>query len=71
VTVRSAEVELVVEDGVAADLAVRGEKVRVEAGEPVTVALDGQGPHLEGQPMPVPGRQRGDGSVITATVPGT
>ncbi|WP_229052667.1 glycoside hydrolase family 65 protein [Aeromicrobium sp. Leaf350] len=71
VTVRTEEVELVVEDGDAAELSVRGEKVGVKSGSPVTIALDGQGPRLAGQPVPVPGRQRGDGSVITATVPGT
>lgn len=70
VTVRDAEVELTVEDGSSAELSVRGEAVVVEKGSPVTVALADQGPRIAGQPMPVPGRQRGDGSVITATVPG-
>ena len=70
VTVRDAEVELVVEDGDSAALSVRGEAVTVEKGSPVTVALADQGPRIAGQPKPVPGRQRGDGSIITATVPG-
>ncbi len=71
VTVRDCEVELVVEDGESAELSVRGEPLVVKMGAPVTVALRDQGPRLAGQPKPVPGRQRGDGSVITATVPGT
>ena len=70
VTVRDVEVELVVEDGDSAALSVRGEAVTVEKGSPVTVALADQGPRIAGQPKPVPGRQRGDGSIITATVPG-
>lgn len=70
VTVRDTEVELTVEDGGSAEISVRGEAVVVEKGSPVTVALADQGPRIAGQPMPVPGRQRGDGSVITATVPG-
>ncbi|MEG9224546.1 glycoside hydrolase family 65 protein [Aeromicrobium sp. Sec7.5] len=70
VTVRDTEVELTVEDGDSAALSVRGEAVTVQKGSPVTVPLADQGPRLAGQPRPVPGRQRGDGSVITATVPG-
>ncbi len=70
VTVRDTEVELTVEDGGSAEISVRGEAVVVEKGSPVTVPLADQGPRIAGQPMPVPGRQRGDGSVITATVPG-
>ncbi len=70
VTVRPAEVELVVEDGDAATLTVRDQLVTVTKGEPVTVQLHGQGPRLEGEPPPVPGRRRSDGTVITAIVPG-
>ncbi len=71
VTVRDCEVELVVEDGESAELSVRGEPLVVKMGAPVTVALREPGPRLAGPPKPVPGRQRRDGSVITATVPGT
>ena len=70
VTVRDTDVELLVEDGESAELSVRGEAVTVAKGSPVSVALADQGPRIAGQPKPVPGRQRGDGSVITATVPG-
>ena len=71
VTVRPDELELVVEDG--ADrlpFDVRGEEVVVGPEQPVTVALDGQGPRLEGQPPSPIGTRRSDGTVIGATVPG-
>jgi len=71
VTVEATSVELTVEDGSDATLVVRGETVTVKAGEPVTIALDGQGPRLEGEPAPVPGRRRSDGTIIAAIVPGT
>lgn len=70
VTVRRDELELTVEDGERAEFLVRGDAVVVEAGTPVTVPLDGQGPRLEGEPEPVAGRRRADGTVITAIVPG-
>ena len=55
-----------------ATLVVRGQTVTVKAGEePVSIALDGQGPRLEGEPAPVPGRRRSDGTIIAAIVPGT
>jgi alpha,alpha-trehalose phosphorylase len=56
---------------VSATLVVRGQEVTVTSDDPVSVPLDGQGPRLEGQPEPVPGRRRSDGTVITAIVPGT
>ncbi len=71
VTVRPERIEFVVEDGSSADLVVRGQRITVTAGEPVSVALDGQGPRIEGDPAPVPGRRRSDGTVIAAIVPGT
>ncbi|EFQ84636.1 glycosyl hydrolase family 65 central catalytic domain protein [Aeromicrobium marinum DSM 15272] len=71
VTVTPDAVQLQVEVGERAELVVRGEPVLVSAGEPVDVALDGQGPRLEGVPEPVAGRRRSDGTVITAIVPGT
>jgi len=71
VTVRPDEIEFLVEDGEKVDLEVRGESVQVTAGLPVTVPLAGQGPQLAGAPLPVAGRQRADGTVIGAIVPGT
>ena len=71
VTVLPDHVELAVEDGKQATLTVRGTEVTVTPGEPVTVPLDGQGPRIEGEPPPVPGRIRSDGTVISAIVPGT
>ena len=60
---------LTVEDGDRAEVSVRGDKVTVVAGEPVTVALKGQGPRLEGIPSLKAGSRRADGTVITAIVP--
>jgi alpha,alpha-trehalose phosphorylase len=71
VTVRPDEIEFLVEDGVKVELEVRGEAVQVTAGSPVTIPLAGQGPQLAGAPLPVAGRQRADGTVIGAIVPGT
>jgi alpha,alpha-trehalose phosphorylase len=71
VTVRPDALELEVEDGQSATFAVRGESVTVTADAPVTIELDGQGPRLEGEPPPVPGRRRADGTIISAIVPGT
>ena len=71
VTVRPDEIEFTVEDGEKVELEVRGEPVQVTAGSPVTVPLAGQGPRLAGAPLPVAGRQRADGTVIGAIVPGT
>ena len=71
VTVRPTELELAIEDGKEVTFAVRGTDVTVVPGDPTIVPLDGQGPRLEGEPPPVPGRIRSDGTVITAIVPGT
>jgi alpha,alpha-trehalose phosphorylase len=71
VTVRPTEIEFVIEAGEKVELEVRGEPVQVTAGTPVTVPLAGQGPQLVGAPLPVAGRQRADGTVIGAIVPGT
>ena len=59
------------ESGQEATLVVRGQEVKVLPGDPITVPLDGQGPRIEGEPPPVPGRRRSDGTIITAIVPGT
>ncbi len=70
VTVRADELDLHIEDGDEVTLEVRGESVTVSAGSPVSVQLKGQGPRLDGEPEPVAGRRRADGSVIGAIVPG-
>lgn len=64
-------VELVLETGMEATLVVRGQEVKVLPGDPITVPLEGQGPRIEGEPAPVPGRRRSDGTIIAAIVPGT
>ncbi|WP_456695160.1 glycoside hydrolase family 65 protein [Aeromicrobium sp. P5_D10] len=64
-------VDLEVEHGDEATLIIRGQSVTVRSGEPVSIALVGQGPRLEGEPEPVPGRRRADGTIIAAIVPGT
>nr|WP_139982485.1 glycosyl hydrolase family 65 protein [Nocardioides litoris] len=70
VTVREDELELLVEDGTGSlTFRVRGEPVTVSPGTPVTVALDGHGPRIEGEPPNPAGTRRADGTVITATVP--
>ena len=70
VTVRSDELELAIEEGEQVTLDVRGEAVTVTAEAPATVQLKGQGPRIDGEPEPVAGRLRADGSVIGAIVPG-
>ena len=70
VTVRQHEIEFVVESGDGVSVDVRGKQLELSAGPATTVPLDGQGPRIEGAPAPVAGRQRGDGSVIGAIVPG-
>ncbi|TGN31069.1 glycoside hydrolase family 65 protein [Aeromicrobium chenweiae] len=64
-------VDLCIEDGKEATLVIRGQEVTVTPGDPVSVPLDGHGPRLEGEPAPVPGRRRADGTIIAAIVPGT
>jgi alpha,alpha-trehalose phosphorylase len=71
VTVRQAEMEFAVESGEKVDFDVRGVPVQVTAESPITVPLTDQGLRLPGIPLPVAGRQRADGSVIGAIVPGT
>lgn len=70
VTVRQSEIEFAIESGDGVSVDVRGKQIDLSAGPPVTVPLDGHGPRIEGAPDPVPGRQRADGSVIGAIVPG-
>jgi alpha,alpha-trehalose phosphorylase len=70
VTLRSDDLDLAIEEGDEVTLDVRGESVTVSAGTPATIQLKGQGPRLDGEPEPVAGRRRADGSVIGAIVPG-
>ena len=70
VTLRSDELDLAIEEGDEVTLDVRGESVTVTASTPATIQLKGQGPRLDGEPEPVAGRRRSDGSVIGAIVPG-
>lgn len=71
VTVTPDAIEFVCETGDGAEVFVRGEAVQVTPGEPVRVALDGQGPVLQGTPSlrDLRGNRREDGTLITATVP--
>ena len=71
VTVRTTELELLVEagDGTLA-FDVRGEEVVVSPGNPVTVALKDHGPRIDGEPKSPIGTKRSDGTVISAIVPG-
>ncbi|MET0952137.1 MAG: glycosyl hydrolase family 65 protein, partial [Aeromicrobium sp.] len=71
VSVHHDRVELAVEEGKETELVVRGQRTAVLPGDPVVVPLEGQGPRLEGEPEPVPGRRRSDGTIIAAIVPGS
>ncbi|MET1061401.1 MAG: glycosyl hydrolase family 65 protein [Aeromicrobium sp.] len=71
VSVHHDRVELAVEEGKETELVVRGQRIAVLPGDPVVVPLEGQGPRLEGEPEPVPGRRRSDGTIIAAIVPGS
>ena len=64
------EIDLSVEDGTRpVTFEVRGESVTVAPNADVTVALDGHGARLSGEPPNPVGMVRADGTVITATVP--
>ena len=71
VTVRADSITFTAETGDGAAVIVRGRRVVVDAQNPVSVPLDGQGPRLDGEPgAAVPrGTHRADGTVITASVP--
>ncbi|WP_353953823.1 glycosyl hydrolase family 65 protein [Knoellia sp. S7-12] len=70
VTVRAAEVELVIEEGDGAlTFSVRGESVTVTPEVPVTVALADQGPRIAGSPKAPSEIVREDGTVISSVVP--
>ena len=70
VTVRPEELELFIEHGPGpVTFSVRDECVKVAVGDPVVVALEHQGPRLDGEPPYPAGIQRADGTVISAIVP--
>lgn len=71
VHLKPTEMTVELELGDSVDFAVRGKDYRVREDQPVTVALDDQGPFLpslEGT-HPVMGDRRADGSVMTASLP--
>ena len=63
------EIRFAVLAGDSAEVKVRGRRVTVRAGQPVTVALEGQGPSMGGALKLQTGERRPDGSLITASVP--
>jgi alpha,alpha-trehalose phosphorylase len=71
VTVRPDALELVAETGPGAAVEVRGVAYEVQAGSPVVVPLDGQGPRIAGKPDALTERETvlADGSVLTQSVP--
>ncbi len=69
VVVTADAISFTIEDGDEATVSVRGEQVTVRVGEPVSVALDGQGPEITGVPTLQAGERRPDGTLITASVP--
>jgi alpha,alpha-trehalose phosphorylase len=70
VGVRPEHLELFVEEGKQVEFVVRGEQVVVAPGDPVRVPLIDQGPRIEGEPPPIVGRRRADGTTMAAIVPG-
>lgn len=71
VTVRTKQIEFMIEDGPDLTVKVRGKRHDVTTGGGVTVALRGQGPQILGEPDPKAfhGKLRADGTVITASCP--
>ena len=69
VEVSAEEICFSIEVGDEVTVSVRGEQVTVRAGEAVRVALDGQGPVIDGVPVLQTGERRPDGTLITASVP--
>lgn len=64
-------ISFTVEVGDSAELSVRGERVNVRAGSPVTVELAHQGGRIQGAPTmaDVRGQRRADGTLLTASIP--
>ncbi|MCI4659182.1 glycoside hydrolase family 65 protein [Cryobacterium zhongshanensis] len=72
IDLRQGEVEVTVEAGVEAKLAVRGAPAfTVRLGQPVIVPLEHQGARTPGAPSPaaIEGGRRDDGTVITSSIP--
>ncbi|MCV2395368.1 glycoside hydrolase family 65 protein [Actinotalea sp. M2MS4P-6] len=71
VVVRQDTMDLTVEVGEEITVAVLGKPVTVTSVHPVTVALQNQGPRIDGMPeaTALRGTLRADGTVITASVP--
>lgn len=71
VSVRQHEMEFTIEEGPGLVVDVRGEQYNVTQVESVVVALDGQGPRLEGAPDATAyhGAERADGTVIRPSLP--
>ncbi|AMM22122.1 kojibiose phosphorylase [Frondihabitans sp. PAMC 28766] len=66
------DITFTIEEGTNVTVHVHHERVEVEAGAPVTVALANQGPRLETPPpttSDLRGMLRADGSVVTASIP--
>jgi alpha,alpha-trehalose phosphorylase len=63
------ELSFILEVGESATVVVRGQSVTVTPEEPATVALEDQGPRLDGALRLHTGETRADGTLITATVP--
>lgn len=72
-TVKTDQFVAEIEQGDEAVFAVRGTEYRVRAGEPLVVALDGQGPRLTGAPTQreLEEHRREDGTLITSALPNT
>ncbi len=73
VTVTAEAISFDIEEGNSLTVDVRGTHHTVLAGETTVVALDGQGPRIDGVPDPAKfhGTLRADGTVITASIPPT
>ena len=70
VCVSADDVVMTIEEGTRPiEFDVRGETVTVSPGSDVTVALDGHGPRIDGEPPNPVGMLRADGTMITADVP--
>ncbi len=71
VDLRQDRMTFTIEKGAAVELFVRGERIEVGPGAPVTVALADDRPSIEGAPTTsdIEGTVRADGSVITASMP--
>jgi len=71
VDLRQTRMTFTIEEGDAVELWVRGDRIEVAPGAPVTVALADDRPTIEGAPTTsdIEGTVRADGSVITASMP--